>query len=341
MLFNKNIFKKKILFIFIILIVFLLIILSLVFKKQKKQTENEVSLFPKEFLPVYIEGENKINFEIDKKTLDFPEKLPNLKKEILPPLSRTEAEQIAENLGFPNLPIVSKGVYPEEVLIWNNENYSLSIILNKRIVTYEPNIDQRSYLYTVMRQQFFEEDIENYVNNFLLDNFDFFISNLSLTKFTYLKRIEGSYNYEETDRNNSEILQLNYIDGESEYPILSSSSLQTNMNVQIMKDKTILLMQLELLGKFFKSNEEFVIKNYEEIVNESKNAKIISMGDIYLDDIDLSDIKNISINEITIAYYIEDRLQESMQPIYVFKGTAKVEKYNEELPIVLYLPAYK
>lgn len=328
-----------------ILLIFFLFLLIFIyyflFKNQNKKADINISLFPKNFLPSYVEGERNIVFDIKKDDLNFPQKLFYLKKEILPALSRSEAELIAKNLDFSNLPIESKGVSRGETLIWNNEKHSLSINLKNRTITYELNIYQTDYVDNTKDGRFSEEDIKNYVTNFLLNNFNPFFSNLSLSNIYYLKRIEGSNAYKNTDKESSEILQLNYIDGNAEYPILTSNPLQTNIYVQILKDKTISFIELKLMGKFVKSEEEFYLKNFEEIVKESKNSKIVDMEEIYLKDIKSSDIDNININDISIAYYIEDNSQEILNPVYVLKGFIKLKESNSKSPITLYLPAYK
>jgi len=336
--------KKKIKTIFIlVIVVFTTLIVFLFYKKETPKLEKNLSPFPNIDLPSYIE--NKYNISFDRKNINFifPKELPYLEKQILPPLTKDEAYLIATRLGFNNDPLDVKDALKGEILIWNSESNFLTITLRERKIKYGPNYNPIEKINDVINKNLSEEEMFNIAQNFLKEKFVSYIINPSPSSLVYLRFEEGLELFQETEKENFQIIQFNFNDGDYIYPILTSNPQATNIYVQLLKDGTVINMETTLLSKITESSQKFPLKNYDEIIAEASNAKIVSInnGNENLSDIKSEDIKNISINNINIAYYLEKQSDEYFQPIYVLEGNVLLKNIPQELPISLYLTAFK
>ncbi len=335
--------KKTKIVIAIIFVLILSLVLILSFKKESKKTVDNISPFPDLSIPSFIEKKYNVSFSIKKDDINLPQELPYLEKTQLLPLTKDEASLIASSLGFINDPLDVTDAISGEILIWNSETNFLSVTLKERKIKYGPNYNPTEKISSVADKQYSEEEIINNATKFLKEKLSSFITNPSFVSFTYLKPEEGLELFQETDKTNAQIYQLNFNEGNILYPILTLNPQSTNIYVQLLKDGTILNMESTFISEPVESTEKFSTKTFEEIVSQASNAEIVSInnGNENLSDINPSDIENVIIDKIFVSYFLENQSDEYFQPIYVLKGNVEIIGYSEQLPIVLYLPAFK
>lgn len=330
----------------IIVIVLIIIISSLAFlfsKKNIKKTEENISLFPDLSIPSFVEGKYNISFDIKKDSVNLPKELPYLEKKTLPPLTKNESALIAKKLGFLSDPLNVNDVINGEILIWNSETNFLTVTLKERKIKYGPNYNPVELIQRTSSLNLTEEEMEVYVLNYLKEKLDSFIVNPTFSNYVYLKPEVGLELFQKTDKEKAQIFQLNFNEGNLNYPILTLNPQDTSIYVQILKDKTILNMEAFLISATTESEQKYQTKSYEEIILDSPNAEIVSInnGNVNLSDINSSDIDNISISNINIAYYLKKQSDEYFQPVYVLEGRTTIKGFNSQMPVVLYLPAFK
>jgi len=339
MLKNK---KTKMIFI-LATVIFITLIAFLFFKRETPKLEENLSPFPDINLPSYIEGKYNISFERKNINFNFPKELPYLEKQTLPSLTKSEASLIATNLGFNSDPLDVTDALKGEILIWNSEINFLTVTLRERKIKYGPNYNPTEKINDIIDKNLSEKEMINIAQNFLKEKLASFIINPSFSSLVYLRFEEGLELFQETEKENSQIVQFNFNDGDFIYPILTLNPQATNIYVQLQKDGTVINMETTFLSKTTESLQKFSLKNYDEVIAEAPNAKIVSInnGNENLSDINSSDIENISIDNIYIAYYLEKQSDEYFQPIYVLKGNVLIKDVSQKLPISLYLAAFK
>lgn len=338
---HKKIKIKKILIFLIPILILVFVYLSI--KKHPQEETQQTAPFPELSLPSYIKGTYDISFDVKQNELNLPTKLSYLEKEDLKPLTKEESYLIAKNLGFETDPLDITDVKNGEILIWNNETNFLTVTLAERKIKYGPNYNPSEKESTFNGNQFSENEMSEYAENFLIDKFGFLLPNITISSYKYLKIEEGLELFQETAKENAQILQLNFNQGTFNYPLITLNPQQTDLYIQLLKDETILNMEIFFVGNITKSQEEFSCKNFDEIVSSANKAEIVSInnGNVNLSDIDNSQIEKMLINKIAVAYYLENPNDEYFQPVYLLEGSVKIKGFSEEMPVSLYLAAFR
>jgi len=335
--------KKIKIIITVILVLLVSLVLFVILKKKNTEKVENISPFPDLSIPSFIENKYNVSFTIKENDVNLPQELPYLEKTQLFSLTKNEASLIASSLGFISDPLDVTDAISGEILIWNSETNFLSVTLKERKIKYGPNYNPTEKISSVADKQYSEEEMIDNATKFLKEKLSSFITNPSFVSFTYLKPEEGLELFQETDKTNAQVYQLNFSEGNILYPILTLNPQSTNIYVQLLKDGTILNMESTFISETVESTEKFSTKTFEEIVSQALNAEIVSInnGNENLSDVNPSDIKNVFIDNIFVSYFLENQSDEYFQPIYVLKGNVEIIGYSEQLPIVLYLPAFK
>jgi len=207
--------NKKIKTIFILAtVIFITLITFLFFKRGTPKLEENLSPFPNINLPSHIENKYNISFERKNINFNFPKKLSYLEKQILPPLTKNEASLIATNLGFNSDPLDVKDALKGEILIWNSESNFLTVTLRERKIKYGPNYNPIEKINDIINKNFSEEEMIKIAQSFLKEKLTSFIINPSFSSLVYLRFKEGLELFQETEKENFQIVQFNFNDGD-------------------------------------------------------------------------------------------------------------------------------
>ncbi len=146
----------------------------------------------------------------------------------------------------------------------------------------------------------------------------------------------------------AQIVEFTYDKKLSGYPIFTSSINPSAIIIQLRKDGSIAQFQARIFNGFT-DRDQYPILTLREAVENVKNNKGVIVN-TYMPDkngqaLDLfrvktEDIKLAKMAKISLAYYLPTKLDNEIQPIYIFEGNFTTSN-NESGKIVIYLPALK
>jgi hypothetical protein len=287
-------------------------------------------------LPQQFTGNPAVNVQIDKKIISLPTKLPliELSKQILDP---NFAYNIASNLGFEEEPIIAEDIRNGTVTIWNKDSSSL---------VHTEKLNEIDYL-SSNELQITEIDIS--VNEKIRIAKDFLVENFGLkdNELSYVKNIplhlSQAGGFVEGNKENSILSEIIFTYNTAGYEIVSSQT-KSLVKVRLLNDGSVRETQVTYLGELSKTKEEYPLKSVDDIKTNVDQAEVVGISNIYqrLADFKKDDIDEINVDSIEVAYYLEDlSTSKYLNPIYILKGTAKSNKYPQDLYPTLYLSAIK
>lgn len=339
----KPINKKKIL-----LTLGVLAFISIVFVVYQTWTGSNKALQTESFkqkinIPNYLEGgsvgiENKIN-ESDFK---FPSKLPYLHQINTSILTDAQVKNIATNLEFTGDPLAINDVENGISFIWNGDKYSLMVTPKTKTILFVSVSGIERLVQNSTNKQLSETEYKTTAQDFLIKKVGLDQTGLNFSGFSYF-RIDNDVEYlGKATKDNHQVIQLNYSQSPSKYPILTSNPDETQFSVQILKDGTIASFKGNLQSSFQNSPNEYPLKNYLQFSNELNKAILVSLNDnkVNLPDVKQSDIGNIIAQKVSLVYLMEKPGQEIVQLVFLIEGTATLSGFNTPVNVSLYLPAF-
>lgn len=334
--------KSKIFWLSILIIIPVSIFFLFSFLKKEKTKKTNINYFtPKIYYPTdSIKTKAKIELKIPKKDFNFPEKLPYLSK-VQINMTKEEAQKIASNLGFIKSPIEFNDITEGEMLIWNGENYDLTVTLRSSKIKYSLNHNPIEKIETAQNKQLKNEDLILIAKKFLEEKIGITEDKIYFTNITFLKPEKNKEVFVETSQENSKVFQINFSQKINNTIILNTAPTQFLYYVQILKDGSILNSEINLINSIKTDNLSLVkIKNYEEVLNTLNQSVLISLdgGNINIPDIKPEDIESSIIDKIELAYLLDSSKNNTLPPVFILSGTTKI-KDGKEVKSIFYLDA--
>lgn len=333
--------KKIFIIIILVLSGVLILSALYLISKGRKQTSktNETTKIQAPDIPNYINGTIPLSVSFSEKDFLFPDKLPLLfqKKNTM---SEDQIRKISSNLGFDSEPITTTDAKSGTIYIWSNDKNFLFITPKLNKIKFGPSQSSHNIINNSLNKQLTDKTMESIAMDFL-EKIDIEKVNLKLSNITYLKVDPTKELFTLTTKNDATIYQLNYSYSESKYPILTLNPQDTIIYVQLLQDGTVLNSEATVNTTYINGSSEYKIMSYKELYDSINQSILVSLdnSNINLPDLQKDAIKQITISSVEIAYLLDKPSNEYLQPVFLLKGIANIADYEQGINTSLYLPA--
>ena len=327
---------KKIIIIGAILILLTLIIFVFITTNRDKPV---TGLTPKEpDIKSSITGALPITISVKEDDFDFPLELPmisvslrNLDKDTI----RSMAGKLGMGTGLNEFEDVNEGIkyYTDTDSFFFTATPKTATIKYGMVTSGIPKATNKNIR---------DQEITKLAMEFIVSNGFYKENEIEALPIIYLKTGTGSEEIQKTSRNTAEIFQVGFTIKNGKYEIVRENNEGHQIFVQILPDGSVYNAEIFLINNVVESVSKYPIKSYDDLVANIGKAKIISLEGDYIStsDLTLNDLSNLNIEKIRIVYYLETNKQDSLQPIFILEGSAKITKSPANFA-TLYLPAYK
>lgn len=330
----------------IILLPIIVLYYSIFFiKRQTKKEKTTVApltreiTYPQDSIP---QKDSFIENKINPKNFSFPKELPAIKVKNKV-LNKEEATFIAKQIGFSKEPMEFNDVENGKLLIWNGDNYDMTVYLKLGKIKISPSYNPLEKIKTAPNKQINEEEKIKIAKDFLKEKIGIPENKITHTNIHYLKFEEGKELFTETNKENAEIFQINFTQLFNNIPLITSSPNNYLSYVQVIKDGTIINSEINLI-EIVEPIETHKLKiiDFEDFNNKVGESVLISLnnGNINIPDVKKTDITKITIEKAEIAYLLDDIKQSEFYPVFVLTGKCKLKTITSEVKAILYLKAY-
>lgn len=336
---NIMIKKKNILIIFIIGVVIALIYLLI---SNRSGESGVVSKIPKPKIQYYSTSSIQIESTVTESDFNFPSSLPAIETNSKE-LETNYIETLAQKLGFSGEPNKAEDVVNGSVYYFNSDDYYMVVYPKIRKIKFGTTGSPYDKAATAQNKQLSDKEIFAIAEKFLFDNLGIDKNDLRYNETKYLIADRQTEVFPETNKESSNVSQLNYSSSLSQYPVITSNPLHSTSYVQILKDGSLLNAEVFIPSDEKLSVEEYSILTYEDYQSLYSSAILVSIDstNVNLPDFTEETKGKISINRISLAYLLDDEINSVYQPIFVLEGTASIPDFGDNKKAVLYLPAFK
>lgn len=326
----------------IIFIVSVTIIILLVSnKKQTAPTENfqQKIDIPNSLSDSTLQIENNIT-GLD---FNFPSILPYVQQINTSILQNSDINKIAINLGFTSDPLKMDDAVNGNVSIWNGDRYSLIIIPKINNVQLSSNSTARTLVQNSQDKKIDDKQFESMAQDFLTTKIGVNPSILKFSNFTYYKIANGAEYLTKTTKTEAQIVQLNYSQSPSVYPIFTANPDESQFSIQFLKNGDILSFKGNVGLNFQLSPNEYPLLTFNQFSQNLDKSIIVSLNDnnVNLPDLKGNQISNIQANKASLVYLLDTPNQQNIQPVFLIEGTASVIGINNPVRLLMYLPAFR
>jgi hypothetical protein len=331
--------KQQIILVLTVLSIVAILVLMVSRGSDKMQTVPiEVS---KPNIPEYLLDSTNIPIKlaVSSDDFNFPTTLPVLNIKYSAPVSNKEARDVARNLGFTNDPLEVNDIVEGITYLWQDSKQELTIYSKSRRINY---VD-----YTKDDLQSGKEINENEIianaSNFLTNQLELASARVKFSNFTYIYKNPDSFEFElnYVPKRDANIYQANFSYKIADTKIVTLRPEDSPIFVQLLPDGTIIYASVFKFGAIEKSPQEYQLKNLDSVRESINRAIVISLdkGRATLQEIDSSEISQIVIDEIELAYVLDSLIPNSLKPVYILSGIATYTN-NNQVDVSLYLPAF-
>ena len=295
-------------------------------------------------IPNYFQGTTlPIKNNINASDFNFPTTMPYLQQRTVATLNTPAITNIATNLGFTDQPQTFDDIQNGQILIWNGDKYSLTATPRISSIQLSSNSTARILVQNTIDKQLSESDFKSLAEDFLINKINLNKGDIKLSSFTYYKTQNGVEYLAKTDKSSAQIIQLNYSESPSKYPVLTVNPEQSQISIQFLKDGSILTFTANLGYRLDESANQYPIKNWNQFSDEIKNSVLVSLNDnnVNLPDLKTSDIQSINIDKVSLVYLLDFSNQGIIQPVFLLEGQANVNNFVSPISASLYLPAFE
>jgi hypothetical protein len=298
-------------------------------------------VLPTPQIPNYLSQKLEVGFTVKETAFNFPASLPLLTKQNSAPLSRPQALAIARSLGMIADPIENQDVLNGTVMVWNNPNNFLIITPQINRIKYGPSHNPNTVIPNILNKQLSDNDLQTLATDFLKNKIGVAESSLKFAGFQYFIPQPGQELFKVTTKNQARIIQLNYSQVATDYPVLTLDPNSTLIYVQFLLDGTILNSEINLTGQFTPGVTQYNLLTFKDLSSKINASILVSLNDgsVNLPDVSKGGVSNLSVNDISLGYLFDTAQSATLQPIFILKGTAQVVGYSTPVSAVLYLPA--
>lgn len=236
-------------------------------------------------------------------------------------------------LNFQDAPLVVSDYFDGDTYIWKNINKALTYYTNPSRFLYSNGQDLVGNI-TKSDQVLVNTSLE-FINSFPI-NADLYLSNI-----VYLGTSDNAPEHIQiTDKEVSQIAQINFKVFDEPYPLVNQNPNSSPIYTWVTENLVNSRANITSVKKVEKSDNNFPIKDLNQINNSLPSAKLVSInnGATPLDDI--SNVKiNVVIDNIELAYYYNEGDQIQALPIFILTGKASIPGLGDDNLVNLYLPA--
>lgn len=336
-----DIAKRKKVVILVVFVVLLFIYIFSIRKGGTSETATKQFIKPPE-VQNYFGNSYKINLETSKKDFIFPEELPYLKQNKLPPFSNEYINSISKNNSFNSDPIEIKDATFGKFYIWNNDKHSLFLYPAIRKIKISPSYNPTDEVKSAIDQKLTNEEYINLSKDILINKLE-----LDSKKLKYLNTIKLEYSeeaevFKPTEDVSFDVTQLNFYLSTAEYPIYLLNGQDSQIYLNFTKTGGLLNLEAYLYSDYTPSDIKYRLRNFDEVKNSIKESVILNLdkATTNLPDLDSNDIKDVSINKISLIYLLEGYETDIIQPVFLLEGTSLVTGFSTRIPVTMYLPAF-
>lgn len=321
-----------------LLIFVIFIAIGIIIASREEQQDVPQRKLSGPIIPNQYKGDLPLQSSIDEKEFNFPKKAPLLSFSFSE-ISKEESQKIADKLGFSGEPLSVNDFREGVKYIWSNETFFLVVTPKTATLKYGLN----NLIPTVTDEKLGDESLANIAIDFLSQAGLASKDDIKSSTVTFLKESLQGEGFQETDRESTEVFQINFVYNVSDFDILTLNSSEPLIFVQIQRDGSIFKAQVTRLKDILKTEDQYALKNYEDVQNSLDQAVLMDLINAYISIPDLSktDIENIDLEEVKLAYLFESPQTKTLQPIYVLKGRVKISGYQDDIEAILYMPALK
>lgn len=325
--------KLKIAIFTLLLILSVLSVIYIVTRSQITPS-NVLPGYPK--IPEGYRGDSQIILNVEESDFDFPSQLPLYTTSDTSPITEEQAKKYANNLGFTFEPEVDPDITEGKVYLWIFEPEEFFVYPKSRRVDYYTQLPDKT-----INKQLSDDAYIDIAKDFSSNAYDIEKGKLDLVNFIYYAGVPGTGTLTETNKENAEIIRVNLNPRLLEYPILTLDPNTSPLYVEILPDSEVYRSEYHFLHELGKTEEEFKLKSYQEVVDSLNQAIIITIDLGYFgpSDIPEGDIKRIDINNIELAYLLDSSSSQLYQPVYLLTGKALIKNVENPVNTQLYLPA--
>lgn len=326
----------------VLIILSVLSFISVVFiisgiKKSKKEGAPALTP-PRPQIPTYIQGALPIEVKVKKEEFNFPEKLPFLSASP-ETVSKDTAQMIASVLGFQKPPDEFEDINEGFKYYWTNESSFLMVTPKTATIKYglsSPTVP------VVTDKHLSNEELIKLATTFLTDKKIIEKEKIKSSSITPYKENPLSEGLEKTDRESARVFQINFTYSLADYEILTIDPSIPLVFVQILPDGSVYNLEVILFKNAVAGPTEYSLRSYDEILANLSEAKLMSLQNDYinLSDLIASDIKNITVDKISLVYLLDSAKSQNLQPVYLLEGATEIINSTADRAL-LYLPAIK
>ncbi len=328
--------KKKILI--GLIAVFLLAVFYLIYISRLNKNKVAVLTPPAPDIQSSLIGKLPVKLSVKKDEFKFPKALPILsfsKRNI----SKANAQNLAQNLKIQGqieeFEDISEGVK----YYASDDSYFLVITPKSSIIKYGVS---SGLLPAVPRKILSEEDLKNLALSFFLNNGFYGENQVKPMGVRYLKRSSLNEGLEKAELSSAEVVQVDFSFSSEDYQVFSQYSVNPLIFVQLLPNGEIYYSEAVFSSSVQKGFSDYPLKTFEDIASSLSEAKLINLSGDYISisDLSIKDIQELDIQTIRLAYLLEDGKEDSLQPIFILEGPAKISGSSANKAI-LYMPAFK
>lgn len=286
---------------------------------------------PKQKLPLTVDFS-----KLPKK--EFPENLPVYTLEKYQDFSAEDAQTVANSLSFNAPPFfVDKNTSDGIQFTWQNGQTTLT--LSRSSLRYKNAADDNNNPVLAENQL---QDVAKY----FIYRIPFVQKDLEIDpkKTTYLKKGQALPTTTNSFEN-ANLVDLYFQKSIEGFSLLPNDPSSPTAFLTIQKNGNIITLNLRLYKQFTKGNS-YKLKPLDDTVSLLKQGQGKIVQTLLLDENSKAienfrsqpqDIKNLTITDVKIAYFLPEDENVIIQPVYVFEG--EFTKDNQKGKAVIYLPA--
>jgi hypothetical protein len=305
-----------------------------IFTRSQVEPSKAIPGYPK--IPEGYRGDAQIIVNIDENDFDFPKQLPMYTTSELSVLTEEQAKKYANNLGFTFEPEVDPDITEGKVYVWIKEPEEFFVYPKSRKTDYYTQLPERTINKQLSDDAYIAIAKDFSVNAYVLEK-----GKLDFVNFVYYVGIPGTGTLTQTTKENAGIIRVNLKPKLLEYPILTLDPNTSPLYVEVLPDGEVYRSEYHAIQELGKTEEEFRIKSYQEVLDTLNQAVIMTLDLGYFgpSDVPAGDIVRIDINKIELAYLLDSPSSIMYQPVYLLTGKAEIRNVKNPVNTQLYLPA--
>ena len=220
--------------------------------------------------------------------------------------------------------------------IYQSEKSALTVSLKNQEFDYTLN-ETPSYI----NKQLNDTSLVSSARDFLTQTGIVPLENIQFSSIVYFKETSGQGLYP-VSKEEATLYQVNFSSVIADTPILTFNPLNAPIYVRLLPDGSVSQVHVSLLGTISKSDTEYSLKTYDEVISKINDFTLVSLddGNVHLPDVSNEEINKISIFSIELTYLLDTPTSETLQPVYLLNGTANISGLSTEVSASMYLPAF-